>query len=198
MGRPQTISNEDMLAAARQVFLKHGVSGSTREIAQQAGISEAAIFKRFSTKAQLFMAAMTPPAPAIESIIAKASSAKSARAGLEQVAAGILDYFRLAIPTIMPLVAHPSFAAPQNFDTSPATTLLKVVSAYIADENKRGRLRTSDPYAVAATLIATLHSIALFELMGFHGGAMPKAGVRILVNALWEGLETKKRNGKGK
>ena len=47
MGRPQTISNEDMLAAAREVFLKHGVFGSTKEIAQRAGISEAALFKRF-------------------------------------------------------------------------------------------------------------------------------------------------------
>jgi AcrR family transcriptional regulator len=198
MGRPQIISNEEMLAAAREVFLKHGPTGSTREIAEKAGISEAALFKRFSTKAQLFMAAMAPPAPAIEGVIAKASKAKSARSGLEQVAEGVLDYFRSAIPTIVPLVAHPSFAAPQNFETSPATMLVKVVSAYIADERQRGRLRTSDPYAVAATLVAALHSIALFELMGFHGGAMPKAGVRMLVDALWEGLEVERQRRKSK
>lgn len=184
-----------MLAAAREVFLKHGVAGSTREIAQKAGISEAALFKRFSTKAQLFMAAMAPPAPAVDGIIAKAANTKTARAGLELVAEGVLDYFRAAIPMILPLVAHPTFGAkelPHNFDTSPATVILTSVSAYLAKENERSRLHTDDPYATSATLVAALHSIALFELMGFHGGTLPKAGVRMLVGALWDGLEPKK------
>src|SRR5690242_5327599 len=107
MGRPQTISNDEMLAAARAVFLKHGVSGSTREIAERAGISEAALFKRFSTKAQLFLAAMAPPEPAIAGAIAKARTMKSPRQALTHVAEAVLDYFRSAIPMILPLVAHP-------------------------------------------------------------------------------------------
>jgi len=48
-----------------------------------------------------------------------------------------------------------------------------------------------DPRAAAALLVAALHSIAVFEIMGFHDGAMPKAGVRSLVDALWRGLEPK-------
>jgi AcrR family transcriptional regulator len=191
MGRPQTISNDDMLAAARTVFLKDGVGGSTREIARRAGISEAALFKRFSTKAQLFMAAMAPPAPAIEAIVAKAAKAPSARQGLEEVALGILAYFRTAIPMILPLVAHPTFAAAENFATSPATTLLNALTAYLRDEDARGRLHVDDPMPPAALLVSALHSIALFEIMGFHGGAVPKAGVRALVDALWHGLEPK-------
>ncbi len=191
MGRPQTISNEDMLAAARAVFLKHGAAGSTREIAERAGISEAALFKRFSTKAQLFMAAMVPPTPAIEDVMTRAAKASSARAGLEKIAQAVLDYFRTAIPMILPLVAHPTFGAdlPRNFDTSPATTLLNAVTAYLRDEHRRGRLAANDPFAASALLVSALHSIALFEIMGFHGGAMPKAGVRMLVDALWDGLE---------
>jgi AcrR family transcriptional regulator len=198
MGRPQIISNEAMLAAARVVFLKHGVSGSTREIAERAGVSEAALFKRFSTKAQLFMAAMVPPAPAIEGVIAKAAKANSAHAGLEKIAQGVLDYFRTAIPMILPLVAHPTFGAdlPRNFETSPATTLLNAITAYLRDEARRGRLAVNDPFAAAALLVSALHSIALFEIMGFHGGAMPKAGVRMLVDALWDGLQPSTAKGK--
>ncbi len=192
MGRPQTISNEDMLAAARDVFLKHGVSGSTKEIARRAGISEAALFKRFSTKAQLFMAAMAPPAPGVDAIVARAAATKSAREALHVLSEAVLDYFRTAIPMILPLVSHPTFGAaerPRNFETSPATSLLRAIAAYLGSENTRGRLRVKDPLAASAMLVAALHSIALFEIMGFHGGTTPKAGVRSLVDALWHGLE---------
>jgi AcrR family transcriptional regulator len=199
MGRPQTISTEDMLAAAREVFMKYGAAGSTREIARKAGISEAALFKRFSTKAQLFMAAMVPPAPAIDGIMAKAAKAKSAQAGLEQVAEGFLEYFRTALPMILPMAASPAFiepGLPKNFATSPATALLDALTGYLRGEQKRGRIHTEDPYAVAATLVAALHSVALFELMGFHGGATPRAGIRAVVRALWGGLEPSKHKGK--
>jgi AcrR family transcriptional regulator len=192
MGRPRTISNEDMLTAAREVFLKHGVFGSTKEIARRAGISEAALFKRFSTKAQLFMAAMAPPTPGIDAIVARAAAMKSAREALHALSEAVLDYFRTAIPTILPLVSHPTFVAaelPRNFETSAATSLLRAVAIYLGNENARGRLRVKDPPAAAAVLVAALHSIALFEIMGFHGGTMPKAGVRSLIDALWHGLE---------
>jgi AcrR family transcriptional regulator len=192
MGRPQTISNEDMLAAAREVFLKHGVFGSTKEIARHAGISEAALFKRFSTKAQLFMAAMAPPTPGIEGIIERAAAMKSAREALHVLSEAVLDYFRTAIPMILPLVSHPTFGAPElprNFETSAATGLLRAIATYLVQENARGRLRVKDPLAASAMLVSSLHSIALFEIMGFHGGTMPKAGIRSLVDALWHGLE---------
>ena len=54
-----------------------------------------------------------------------------------------------------------------------------------------GALISSDVkvLAICVVLGAALHSIALFEIMGFHGGTMPKAGVRSLVDALWHGLE---------
>jgi AcrR family transcriptional regulator len=45
MARPPKITNEEILAAARQVFLEQGEGGSTLEIAEKAGISEASIFK---------------------------------------------------------------------------------------------------------------------------------------------------------
>jgi AcrR family transcriptional regulator len=192
MGRPQTISNEDMLAAARDVFLKHGAFGSTKEIARRAGISEAALFKRFSTKAQLFMAAMAPPLPSIDAIIARAATMSSAHKALHALSQAVLDYFRVAIPLILPLVSHPTFGAadlPRNFETSPATNLLKAITAYLRSENARGRLTVEDPLAASGMLVAALHSIALFEIMGFHDGAMPPAGVRALVDALWRGLE---------
>jgi AcrR family transcriptional regulator len=181
-----------MLAAARDVFLKHGVFGSTKEIAKVAGVSEAALFKRYSTKAQLFMAAMAPPSPGIDAIVARAAATRSARQGLHALSLEVLDYFRIAIPMVLPLVSHPTFAASdatRNFDSSPALDLVRAIAEHLRAERARERLKVEDPRAAAALLVAALHSIALFEIMGFHDGAMPKAGVRTLVDALWHGLE---------
>ena len=187
-----------MLTAARAVFLEHGVFGSTREIAKRAGVSETALFKRFSTKAQLFMAAMAPPAPGIEAIMTAAQGAKSAREGLHLLSDAVLDYFRVAIPMILPLVSHPSFVDPhKNFNTSPVLALLGAVAGYLRDERGRGRLSVKDPDGAAAMLVSALHSVALFEVMGFHGGAMPKSNVRAAVDALWHGLQPSAKRGKG-
>ena len=57
MGRPQLVSRDEIVAAARQVFVREGLGASIRDVAAVAGISEAAIFKRFSTKAALIVAA---------------------------------------------------------------------------------------------------------------------------------------------
>jgi AcrR family transcriptional regulator len=192
MGRPKTISDEAMLGAAREVFLKHGVFGSTRDIARNAGISEAALFKRFSTKAQLFMAAMAPPSPGIGAFVERALAGRSARGGLIEVAEAVLDYFRVAIPMILPLASHPSFFSteqPRNFDTSAATALMDTLRDYLRREHQRGRMRCKDPTGAAALLVAALHSVALFEIMGFHGGTLPKSGVSAAIDALWNGLE---------
>ena len=38
-------------------------------------------------------------------------------------------------------------------------------------------------------LVAAMHSIALFEIMGEHGGVMPSAAVDAMVASFWSGLE---------
>ena len=58
MPRLPKITNEEILVAARQVFLEQGFGASTLEIAEKAGISEASIFKRFITKQGLFLNSM--------------------------------------------------------------------------------------------------------------------------------------------
>jgi len=191
MGRPRTRSNEQLLDAARAVFLEQGVFGSTKEIARRAGVSEAALFKRFSTKAQLFMLAMAPPVPGIERILSAARKCPSPLQGLHVLAGGVLDYFRVAIPMVIPLVSHPSFMSPdvpRNFDTSAATDLTNAVARYLREGQAAKRIAVKDAMASAAILVAALHSIALFEIMGLHDGAMPPKAVHNLVDALWHGL----------
>jgi AcrR family transcriptional regulator len=58
MARPVTIDNGRVLQVARRLFLKNGYKAGTKQIAVEAGISEASLFKHFGTKPALFLAAM--------------------------------------------------------------------------------------------------------------------------------------------
>jgi hypothetical protein len=58
MPRSKTISDERLLAVARQVFVSQGYQSPVAQIARRAGVSEATVFKRFDSKKQLFDMAM--------------------------------------------------------------------------------------------------------------------------------------------
>jgi AcrR family transcriptional regulator len=59
MARPVTISDAQILEAARIEFTEKGPRATTAEIAQRAGVSEGILFKRFGNKAGLHQAAMS-------------------------------------------------------------------------------------------------------------------------------------------
>lgn len=60
MGRTKRVSDEEVLARARDVFLARGYTASTREVADAVGLSQATLFQRFGSKDDLFVAAITP------------------------------------------------------------------------------------------------------------------------------------------
>src|SRR5437773_5345651 len=55
-GRPTTVSDDQLLDAARDVFLARGLDATAAEIAARAGISESLVFYRYKTKEALFLA----------------------------------------------------------------------------------------------------------------------------------------------
>jgi len=61
MGRPLVVSDEEVLARARAVFLEHGYAATTQRIALAVGVSWGAIARRFVSKRALFTQAMSPP-----------------------------------------------------------------------------------------------------------------------------------------
>ncbi len=63
MVRPRQFSDQDILSTARTVFLERGPSVSTTVIAERLGLSQAALFKRFGTKTDLMVRALTDHGP---------------------------------------------------------------------------------------------------------------------------------------
>ncbi len=192
MGRPKLIADDLLLAAARAVFVREGAAGSTREIAAHAGISESALFKRFPTKAALFLAAMVPPPIIAGEIVAEAETATNPQQALRILADSLLAYFRQLIPVMLPLVQNP-LIGPETvrhlFGERALAVVVSDVTAYLAGQQLAGNIaRTIDPAATAALLVAATHSIALFDVVGLHAAPLPGPALQAIVDSLWNGL----------
>jgi AcrR family transcriptional regulator len=191
MGRPPLISRDEIIAAARDVFLREGLGASIRDVAAVAGISEAAIFKRFATKAALIVAAMAPPKPDISALLAPLDTA-DLRQGLAHAMQNVTDFFRDMLPLTLPVAMQADVglqAYVEEVGENPATELNAALAARLAALINSGRLRKLQPFAVAGLIVATAHSLALFEIMGIHGGRSPPEVVRNMADAIWFGLE---------
>ncbi len=191
MGRPRTVETDELLRIAREVFLEGGAYGSTKEIARRAGFSEAALFKRFATKADLFAAAMAPPPPDVDAILSKARSQTDPRRALQALARSVLAHYRTAMPRILHLITHPQVGlAPFNerLGRTRPVPLDAAIADFLREQRDNGRMSVPHVQAAAALLVATLHSIVLFELMGVHGGAVPDAQVNAMIDVVWAGI----------
>lgn len=190
MGRPPLVSRDEILAAARDVFVKEGLGASIRDVAAVAGISEAAIFKRFSTKAALIVAALAPPAPDLETMFAPLDKA-DLRAGLSATMQNLVTYFRDMLPMTLPVAMQPDVglkAYVEEVGDNPATALNAELAAQLAALVNSGKLKKHQPFAIAGLIVATAHSLALFEIMGIHGGRSPPQVVRNMTDAIWFGV----------
>ena len=49
--------------------------------------------------------------------------------------------------------------------------------------------RAPDPAAASLLLLATMQSVAMFELLGAHGGKMPDEIMRRTIAAIWRAVE---------
>ena len=192
MARIPKITNEQILEAATEVFLHKGFGGSTQEIAQKAGISEASIFKRFSTKEELFFAAMgipeTPPwVKQMESLSGKAEL----KANLNQVCVGILEFYRHVMPRIMMLRARGN-ALPEmgaKLESKPIQDI-KVLTSFLEFEIQQGRLRPCEPQAIAHILLGTLMNYVFLEQRSSPESTPTDEllFVENLVDILWQGI----------
>ena len=67
------------------------------------------------------------------------------------------------------------------------------LAAWLAEEQRRGRVGSCGATAAAMLLFAALHWLAVLERVGMHGGRLPEEVVRAMVRALWTGLAPRRR-----
>lgn len=193
MGRQRIITDQELLAVAREVFREQGHAASTRDVARAAGITQAVLYQRFRSKDELFFAAMLPPPPDMDALL---GSEEETQAGVEShlcaIAGRMLAYFADVGPVVLHLATHPSFR-PETMrrahDHLLAARLIEGLAARIGVLVKRGLVSAVDCDAAAAALVAAVHSIAIFRVLaGSEVTAADQEQARRLVRVFWQGL----------
>jgi AcrR family transcriptional regulator len=191
MPRPRTISDEDILAVARVLFLTDGTGASTRVIAKEAGISEAILFQRFGTKERLFFAAMVPPPAKLDEIFNAVPGKGKVTENLQEILLRLLDYFRQVMPLFVTLVSHRSFKF-QEFVKGHDMPVMMIggrLAEYLKAEARLGRVRARHVSATTTMLLSTIHNHAVMESLGAADVGKAPQIVSETVKAIWNGLE---------
>lgn len=193
MARPITITDEQILEAARIVFLKDGMNASTVEIARLAGVSEGSIFRRFTTKEALFRAAIKPPeVPSWVRELEPLLGQGDMRNNLIRIAREITHFAQERIPFVMLGWSHkpsPSDPAPEEGESAVVRDSRRL-ARFLQEEVDRGRLRPCRAEMMARLLLGTCLNVVLDSVLN-KKPLNDEEVIRFaddLVGTLWEGI----------
>jgi AcrR family transcriptional regulator len=160
MARPPKITNEEILAAAREVFLDEGINGSTLEIAGKAGISEASIFKRFSTKQALFLAAIgVSKTPQYAKILASQTPTAEIRSELTEICTQMVGFYQEVMPRVLMMMTQTKSSLPPLVPPPLRDTQLFI--GYFDRAIAAGYLKPCDSVTVAHTIVGAIQNYAM-------------------------------------
>jgi AcrR family transcriptional regulator len=194
-GRPITLSEEDLLDAALEVFLQRGLDATTADVAKQAKISEGAIFHRYKTKEALLLAVLerqllsTPEFEELASVAGKGDIADH----LFRLAMALVEKTRTLFPLLMLAFSSPIKMSELMGRGHPARVrLVRILARYFEAEARLGRLQRIDSEILARTFWGSVHEYVMAEL--FEGGPLllPEASyLRGIIHVLLEGVKAK-------
>ena len=168
MARPPSITDEEVLAAARAVFLSKGISATVDEVAARCGVGEATIFRRFPTKQALFLAAMemgeTEWGRFLMDRAASAARGESpdTRAMLHTLARDMLDAGRKMMPLIMMKLSNPNMIDRGRASTR-ALGFIRILTDFFEVQVREGRISIEDPRIAARIWLGAIRHMVMFE-----------------------------------
>lgn len=191
MGRKKTVPDDDVLAIARGLFASRGYAASTREIAREAGLSEAVLYQRFGTKDGLFLAAMTPRPADIHEIFGPAEPSGDPRRWLRGVVERMSAYFAEIVPLAIQLILHPVSDA-SGRDASESVSVTGWFEDELADRLRRlresGGVAAAPERPAARLLVSLAHDRALRSFLGGGDAAADRRLLGAMVDVAWKGL----------
>jgi AcrR family transcriptional regulator len=169
MARPQGITDEEVLAAARAVFLSKGISATMEEVAERCHVGVATIFRRFPSKQALFTAATALVSETDWARFlakqAEASRSGDARSGLLELARTMLESARQVMPLIMLRFSNPALVDRHEAGQR-ASWVLRALTEYFQVEIDAKRLIEVDPRVAARTWLGAIRHIVVLETFG--------------------------------
>lgn len=158
MARPRSVSDEQILEVSKRCFLKHGPSVSTQVIADELGISQPALFRRFGTKEELLMAALGPKVPPFIEDIEAGPTAEAFEPQLRSLLKSIGDFFWEMIPCISVLrsAGIHSFDQMLHHEDPPPIRTHKSLIAWLTRARALGHIEIEDFDIVATMMLGSL------------------------------------------
>jgi AcrR family transcriptional regulator len=184
------ISDERVLAVARELFRARGHTVTTRDIAEALGISEPVLYQRFASKDDLFFAAMRPHGPDIDKVLGPPEPPDDAHAFLRAVVVRIENHFAEVIPLALRIMNHPSFDDGSIARSRPtgAEVLREALAQRLASLSSRKSIRPTSVTTTARLLVSLAHDSALGNAMSPMNPSQRARLLREMVDSLWEGL----------
>jgi AcrR family transcriptional regulator len=198
MARPPKITNEEILAAARQVFLEQGESGSTLEIAQKAGISEASIFKRFSTKQALFLAAIGISETAQYVKLLSSQPTTEIRSEIVEICTHMLGFYQEVMPRVMMMMTKTKSSLPPM--VPPPLRDAQLFAGYLDRAIAQGHLKPCDAMTLAHAIVGAIQNYAMTQTIATNipfpipfvlpklKSIKPEIFIHNLIETLWPGI----------
>jgi AcrR family transcriptional regulator len=187
MARPTSISNQQILDAARAEFLAHGLAkASTVDIALRAGVSEGSIFNRFPTKDALFRAAMDdaqPPVLALETYVGQGDLHEN----LVRITVESIHFLNNFLPKLMLRWAERELGPKAEVCSRPRE-ILTSLTAFFRKEKALGRIG-GDPPIIARMYMGSVWNYCFMLAVAGDRSMSVKPFAERLVAGLWQGIE---------
>ncbi len=194
--RPKIATDAELLDIARECFLSRGPSVSTNFIADQAGVSQATLFKRFGTKGDLMFKALglddvRPWLPRLEA----GPDDRPIDAQLRELANALVQFFDRALPAMMAFRAagpshvqlHLKDGAGEDAVPGPIRARL-ALTQWFERGQASGRLRDFDAATAAIAFIGAVQGPALRNHLA--GDEVDLDGYADqLVDTFWSGIK---------
>jgi AcrR family transcriptional regulator len=199
MARTPKITNEEILAAARQVFLEQGFGASTLVIAEKAGISEASIFKRFTTKQALFLAAMgITETPKWVKTLSSDMPTAAIKSELTDICEQMFAFYQEVLPRVMMMMNQGNMPfPPQSLPVPPPIRDSRLLTEFLDKAMAHGYLRSCDAMTIANMIIGAITNYVMTQNMSKlpipsplpkRKPIDPSLFVHNLIETLWVGI----------
>ena len=155
--RGRTGTRERILDAAADVLHRHGLArATTKQIAKAAGCSEAALYKYFEGKTDLFLAVLHERLPSFTGVLLDEPD-RPLRDTLVAIAGRALAFYHESYPIGASLFSEPALLAAHRAELDRRHAgphrPIDAVTGYLRTEQRAGRIRADADCAAAARLL---------------------------------------------
>jgi len=168
---PAAIDEQRIFDAALRVVTERGYVGATTKlIAEEAGIGEVTLFRRFGDKETLLLEAMKWEAAKLDREVSFYTG--DAEADLVRITSAYQQLVHARAPFLLTYFnearRHPELAAVFEHPLRQMRAIVEVVRRY----QQEGRLKPIDPVRQIAALFGPIVMAAMFEIVGLTAGPL--------------------------